>query len=122
MLMKSLQGIKNRLAVCVVINLQTEQLICCKNTNKNNKSLLTDKMKQLQNEHTPSKDPYDEEPVFFCKRCLSLNIRQLLTVANMDYCEDCGATDIESTSIEEWEKLYKERYGVKFLNIEETRY
>lgn len=32
-----------------------------------------------------------------------------------DYCDECGSTNIEQCSIQEWEKLYKERYGHNFL-------
>lgn len=66
-------------------------------------------------------EEYDEEPVYYCKRCLSLNIRQILYVANMDYCEDCGAVDIGTASIEEWDNLYKEKYGISFMDKSKKR-
>lgn len=56
---------------------------------------------------------YNKEPVFYCKHCLSLNIR---TVSNMDYCDNCGATDTEQCLIEDWEKMYIHKYGHKFLD------
>jgi hypothetical protein len=34
---------------------------------------------------------------------------------NSDFCDKCGSTDIEETSIENWEELYKSRYGHKYL-------
>ena len=36
-------------------------------------------------------------------------------MADSDYCDECGSTNIEQCSIQEWEKLYKERYGHNFL-------
>lgn len=57
---------------------------------------------------------YNEEPVHFCKRCLSLNIR--VDNNNDEYCENCTSTNILRTSIFKWEKLYKEKYGIKFLD------
>lgn len=54
---------------------------------------------------------YDSEPVFYCKNCLSLNIMYL---DGMDYCDECGCTDIESTDIYTWEKIYERKYGKPF--------
>lgn len=56
---------------------------------------------------------YNSVPVKYCKRCLSLRI---MTLNGMDYCDHCGDTDIEESTIEEWEKLYIAKYGDKFLN------
>lgn len=56
-----------------------------------------------------SKEDYNAEPVFYCKHCLSLNIRILNE--NLDFCDDCGNTVMEVTDIESWEKLYKEKYN-----------
>ena len=51
---------------------------------------------------------YDEEPVWYCNRCLSLAI---VNVVGFDCCcNDCGCTDVRSDSIGNWEKMYKERY------------
>lgn len=57
---------------------------------------------------------YNNEPVYFCKKCLSLKIMSVN--AELCYCEDCGSTDILKSHIEEWESLYKNKYKVKFLN------
>ena len=75
----------------------------------------------MQFSEQQTKDPYDEEPVYYCKRCLSLNIRQLQGVANMDYCEDCGAVGSGTADIEEWEKMYEQKYGTPFLKKEEKK-
>ena len=58
---------------------------------------------------------YNNEPVFYCKHCLSLKIRDA-GLPDLLYCDDCGSADVLSTSIEEWEKMYKEKYGFKFLD------
>ena len=56
---------------------------------------------------------YDQEPVYYCPRCLSLKIKA--DIADYCYCDQCGSTRIETTSIFEWEHMYKNRYGLKFL-------
>lgn len=58
---------------------------------------------------------YNEEPVFYCKSCLSLKIRFIKSMQDSEYCDECGSTDIGQCSIEEWQKLYKERYGHSYL-------
>lgn len=59
---------------------------------------------------------YNEEPVYYCGDCLSLGVKSVSVGNDLLYCDKCGSTDIKVTSIEEWEVLYKEKYGVKFLN------
>lgn len=34
----------------------------------------------------------------------------------LDYCDKCGSTQIEETSIEEWEKMHIARYGFRYLD------
>lgn len=58
---------------------------------------------------------YNSEPVFYCKNCLSLKVRDITNVEDSDYCDECGSTDIGKSSIEEWEKLYENKYGHKYL-------
>lgn len=53
-------------------------------------------------------DEYNQEPVFYCKECLSLRIRG---VEDQDYCDECGCTDILETDIFTWVKLYADAYG-----------
>lgn len=69
------------------------------------------------NQKTNSND-YNEEPVFYCKNCLSLKVKIVPVDSGLDYCDDCGSTDIEHANIYDWENLYKERYGTFFLNKE----
>lgn len=64
------------------------------------------------------RDSYDEEPVYYCRRCLSLRIGQVPMVTDKSYCEDCGTIDIATTSFEQWDEMYVERYGHHFM---ETR-
>jgi len=56
---------------------------------------------------------YDEEPVFYCKKCMSLAI---LNVDNYNYCRDCGSTDVDVCMIDEWEDKYETKYGYKYLH------
>lgn len=34
---------------------------------------------------------------------------------NLDYCDECGSTDIGQLHIEEWRNLYRDRYGFDYL-------
>lgn len=54
---------------------------------------------------------YNNEPVYYCQRCLSLRVK---IFNSQDYCDDCGGTDILTTDIDTWKDLYKERYGEEF--------
>lgn len=61
---------------------------------------------------------YDSEPVTYCARCYSLKIKHEDDL-NLDYCDECGSTDVLETSIGEWERKYERRYGHKFTQREE---
>ena len=56
---------------------------------------------------------YNDERVFWCKRCLSLKIK---SEDGLDYCDECGCADIGESSFEEWENMYVKRYGRKFTD------
>lgn len=64
-----------------------------------------------------SKEDYNAEPVVYCSKCYSLSIMYEGAVG-IDCCRECGCPDTETASIEEWEKLYKERYGHDFISEE----
>lgn len=66
-------------------------------------------------EDTNQKVDYNAEPVLYCKHCLSLKIRDA-GLPELLYCDECGSADVFSTSIEEWESMYKSKYGFKFLD------
>lgn len=59
-----------------------------------------------------SKEDYNAIPVVYCKNCLSLKIITLNN--NIDYCDNCGCTDTDSTNIESWLEMYKNKYGKPF--------
>lgn len=44
---------------------------------------------------------YDEEPVYWCRRCRSLRVMD--GGGSWDYCGECGSTDIAAGDIAEWE-------------------
>lgn len=56
---------------------------------------------------------YNEEPVHYCKRCLSLNIR--VDENGEEFCENCTSTNIVEADIFDWENLYEQTYGQSFL-------
>lgn len=77
------------------------------------------------------KDDYNNVPVHYCKTCLSIKLKEIdfpkelpgekieyRPSNKVTYCLDCGNTEIESAHIEEWEELYIEKKGTKFLNEE----
>lgn len=42
-------------------------------------------------------------------------------VDNQFYCGDCGTVDLGIASIEEWEELYRKKYGKKFIEKKEPQ-
>lgn len=68
---------------------------------------------------TYSKDSYNDEPVHYCKNCLSLNTK-ILNNSSLVVCGECGNTDIEETHINEWTEMFNKEYGRYFLSSEET--
>lgn len=55
----------------------------------------------------------DDELVYYCEHCLSLNVRRL--PCNLDYCADCNCANVAQTTNEKWEKMWKEKYHEDFL-------
>ena len=64
-----------------------------------------------------SKKEYNDEPVFYCKNCLSLSIKEISN-AGLYVCLECGTPKQEEAHIDEYQKLYIERYGKPFLSTE----
>lgn len=62
------------------------------------------------------KEEYNNEPVHYCKQCLSLKVMRVAGMDDAVYCDDCGSTDIGEASIGEWEALYEQKFGFKHLN------
>ncbi len=64
------------------------------------------------------KNSYNDEPVHYCKYCLSLDNPEEL--GGTEYCKYCGSTEFEDSHIEVWEEQFEEKYKQgKFLNINE---
>ena len=63
-----------------------------------------------------AKEVYNAIPVYYCKQCLSLKIRYIPGISDTDYCDDCNSTNISTANIDDWENMYKQRYGYKFIN------
>lgn len=70
-------------------------------------------MSSLNTDNQPNE--YNAIPVLYCKHCLSLKIMNIPRMEDSDFCDECGSTDIGECSIEEWETLYKNKYGYNFL-------
>jgi len=56
------------------------------------------------------------EPVWYCADCLSIKVlTSTVDKQPVDYCGCCGCTEIKkAANIEEWKKLYFEKYGKEF--------
>ena len=67
------------------------------------------------------KEKYNEVPVTYCKTCLSLHVKTVKfnkgteEGISTDYCGECSSTEMGTGFIDEWEELYVEMYGEKFL-------
>ena len=48
----------------------------------------------MSNSNTEGQNTYNEEPVLYCKHCLSLKVRFVPRMKDSDYCDECGSTDI----------------------------
>lgn len=59
---------------------------------------------------------YNDIPVYYCKNCLSLKVKTVMIDSDLDYCDDCGSTEIGEAHIEEWKDLYRKRYGFDYIN------
>ena len=58
------------------------------------------------------KNKYDSISVIACRKCLSLKVVEEETI----FCAKCGNTTlIKCPDIFEWERLYKEMHGHKFI-------
>ena len=45
---------------------------------------------------------FNSEPVFYCKHCLSLNIKSVddsIDADYLDFCDECGSTEVGKTDI-----------------------
>ena len=69
-------------------------------------------MEKFNNEH---KEEYNKEPVYYCKKCLSLKIGYVAVLEGSEYCEDCNSTNIGKAPIEECDKMFFNRYGYHYL-------
>lgn len=67
-----------------------------------------------ENEEILTKEQYNDIPVYYCKHCLSLKIRQVYN--SIDYCDQCSNTDVGETDIHTWEKMYENMYGEPYVN------
>ena len=63
-------------------------------------------MEKFNNEH---KEEYNKEPVYYCKKCLSLKIGYVAVLEGSEYCEDCNSTNIGKAPIEEWDEVEVEK-------------
>lgn len=67
-------------------------------------------------ETTKQSNDYNSEPVFYCKNCLSLRVRVVPGFEDAEFCDECNSTYIGQTSIEEWRRMYKDKYGFDYLD------
>ena len=65
----------------------------------------------------PTQEDFNSEPVYYCAHCMSLHV---LSDAGLDFCGQCGSTEIEElesdenqTAIEKWQEMYNKRFSCK---------
>ena len=63
-------------------------------------------------------DEYNNEPMHFCKTCLSANIRELSS-SNLFVCGECGNSKLDEAKVNDWIEMYTKEYGKPFLSIED---
>lgn len=68
------------------------------------------------------KEMYNQEPVFYCKNCLSLRVIAIPGIDDSEFCDECNATDIDVCDIETWRNMYKERYGRDYLSKDKKKH
>lgn len=66
-------------------------------------------------ENTQQVNEYDLEPVSYCPKCYSLKIGYIPGIEDSDYCMECGCLDVVTGNIFDWERLYENRYGHKYV-------
>lgn len=59
-------------------------------------------------------EEYNKIPVYYCRDCLSLRIKA--TLDQLNYCDECGSADIDTTMIDDWVTLYEAKYNYKYLD------
>lgn len=62
-----------------------------------------------------NKAEYENEPVYYCKDCLSLKIKFIAGLDNSEYCCDCNSTNIVKGTFKEWDELYRERFHHSYI-------
>ncbi len=71
---------------------------------------------KIREEMISRKQNFNNVPVTYCTTCLSLKVKDVVVDhKKVNCCMDCGNTPTAETHIEEWQDLYKERYGEEFL-------
>lgn len=65
-----------------------------------------------------TKEEYNNIPVHYCTQCLSLKVKCVPYLEDVEYCDECNSTNIRVTHIHNWEEIYKKKYGTNFLNQE----
>lgn len=63
------------------------------------------------------KDSFELEDVCYCDKCCSLAIR---SVGGYSYCDQCGSTELKETNIFNWEQIYKQKYGKRYIEQHES--
>ena len=63
------------------------------------------------------KEQYNNTPLCFCRKCLSISI---YSEDSLEFCLDCGGTDLAESGIDNWKRLFYEEYGNDYMNIPNT--
>lgn len=60
-----------------------------------------------------SDNKYNDEPVSYCKACLSLAIKT--GDGESTHCDVCGCSSVGRVNIDQWSGMFADRYGFDYL-------
>lgn len=66
-----------------------------------------EKVEEKEDEKGAEAQGYEDEPVYYCRRCLSLNIR--ISPGLGDYCASCGGASVGVTDMAGHGRMMAER-------------
>lgn len=72
--------------------------------------MYIDNMEDIMDEE----QDFNNIPVEYCSKCLSLRVMNY-TGKYKCYCDECGSVDIRKAHIEDWAKMFEQKYGKCYL-------
>ncbi len=68
----------------------------------------------------PVRNSFNDDPITYCKTCLSIAVKiTSVDKQKVDYCSNCGNTDIGVSHISEWSDSFEDKHGYNYLKGKE---